>query len=259
MLIDTHSHLYDSAFDHDRCQTLARLAAAGVGIVMLPGIDSTTHEAMFALARESAVCLPMMGLHPTSVNNNPLWREELLEVEHHLAHPPAGIRRFWGVGETGIDLHWSRNFLAEQTEAFRHQIELALQYDLPLVIHARDAWDEVFAVLEEYKNLRGVFHAFSGGVAELLRAKELGDFVFGITGVATYKKRPLDDVIRAMSDRDFVLETDAPYLTPEPHRGTRNDSSLLPIICSRVAEIRNTTPSDIAAVTTTNACRLFGL
>ncbi len=259
-MVDTHSHLYDTAFYVDRAEALDRAREAGVEVIMLPAIDSESHEALFALARENACCKPMMGLHPTSVNDNPYWRDELALVERYLAQPPEGIERFWGVGETGIDLHWSRDFLAEQIEAFECQIELSLKYDLPLVVHARDAWYEVFGSLEKYrgKGLRGVMHAFSGGVEEYRRARELGDFVIGISGVATYKKGILDDVIRAVPFDDIVLETDCPYLTPEPRRGTRNESAYLPLIRDRVALLRGVIPNEVDRTTTQNARRIFG-
>jgi TatD DNase family protein len=252
--------LYVREFDGDRSEALERAYEAGVGVVMLPAIDSTAHEAMFSLARADENCKPMMGVHPTSMNDNPQWRDELALVERYLAEPPEGIARFWGVGEAGIDLHWSRDFLAEQTEAFVRQAELALKYDLPLVVHARDAWDEVFEVLGGFRGrgLRGVMHAFSGGVEEYRRAREIGDFAIGITGVATYKRGPLDEVIRAVPLHDIVLETDCPYLTPEPRRGTRNESAYLPLIRDRVALLRGVTPDDVERTTTLNARRIFG-
>ena len=145
-LIDTHSHLYDEAFDADRDEALARAAAEGVGLLLLPAIDSESHERLFGLCRSHPQqCIPMMGLHPTSVNDNPRWREELALVETYLQTPPEGIAWFCAVGEIGLDLYWSRDFHEEQTEAFRRQIELALQYGLPIAVHTRDAWPETVA------------------------------------------------------------------------------------------------------------------
>ncbi len=261
ILTDTHSHLYDAAFDHDREQAVGRARKAGVATILLPGIDSESHERLFGLARaHPEICKPMMGLHPTAVNDNPRWREELALVESYLASPPAGIDRFWGVGETGIDLHWSAEFFSEQAEAFERQTELALHYELPVVVHSRDAWPKVLEILAKYRGrgLRGVMHAFSGGVEEYRRVKDLGDFVFGISGVVTYKKSSLVDVVRAMSLEDIVLETDCPYLTPEPHRGTRNESAYVAFVCERVAALRDMEPAAVAAATTTNARRVFG-
>jgi TatD DNase family protein len=253
--------LYVAAFDGDRDEAVARAVEAGVGVVLLPAIDSETHGALLDMARRYGCCRPMMGLHPTAVNDNPRWRDELALVEKYLKEPPEGIGRFWGVGETGIDLHWSRDFLAEQAEAFERQIELSLEHGLPLVVHARDAWDEVFRSLEKYRGsgLRGVLHAFSGGVGEYRRARGLGDFAVGISGVATYKRGPLDEVIHGVPLDDIVLETDCPYLTPEPLRGTRNESSYLPLICARVAQVLGLPPADVESATTDNARRIFGI
>ncbi len=255
MLVDTHSHLYVSDYNADREETLQRALAAGIEIQLLPAIDSSTHDAMIALAEvHPKNCLPMMGFHPTSVDKK--WRMEMEITEAHL----ASGRKFYGIGETGIDLYHSREFIAQQKEAFEAQIELAIKYDLPLVIHCRSAWFEVFGVLEKYKNrgLRGVFHAFSGGVEEYVMARRMGDFAIGITGVATYKKRPLDDVIFAAEPQHILLETDCPYLTPEPHRGVRNESAYLKYVCNKVAEVRGKSPEEIGETTTSNARRIFG-
>lgn len=259
-MIDTHSHFYVSAFDEDRLAALERARESGIQTIVLPAIDSATHAALFAMSREHACCKPLMGLHPTSVNDNPRWREELALVEGYLKQPPGGIERFFGIGETGIDLHWSRDFLADQTEVFERHIELSLDYGLPLVIHARDAWNEVFGSLEKYagRGLRGVLHAFSGGVGEYERANNLGDFAIGISGVVTYKRGPLDDVVRGVPLEAIVLETDCPYLTPEPHRGTRNESSYLTFIRDRVAFLRGVEAAEVERVTTENARRIFG-
>ena len=162
-LTDTHSHLYAPEFDADREEALARAADAGVERALLPAIDSESHERLFGLCRSHPErCAPMMGLHPTSVNDNPRWREELALVERYLETPPAGIR-FCAVGEIGLDLYWSRDFRAEQLEAFRRQIDLSLEYGLPIAVHTRDAWPETVELMREYKGrgVRGVFHAFS--------------------------------------------------------------------------------------------------
>jgi TatD DNase family protein len=250
--------MYDGAFDADRAQALRRARQAGVERIVCPAIDSETHEAMLQMCRENpGFCLPMMGVHPTSINDNPDWRRELEIVEKHLASPPSG--GFCAIGEVGLDLHWSSDFLAEQTEAFRRQAELALHCDLPLVIHTRDAWPQMLALLDEYKGrgLRGVMHAFSGTAEEYLTARECGEFVFGISGVVTFKKSSLVAVVREMRLSEIVLETDAPYLTPVPFRGGRNESAYLPLICEKIAEIKGLAPEEVATSTTDNAGRIF--
>lgn len=259
-LIDTHSHLYEPEFDADRTEALARARAEGVGRLLLPAIDSQSHERLFELCRSHPrQCIPMMGLHPTSVNDNPRWREELAQVEHYLKTPPAGIPPFCAIGEIGLDLYWSRDFRTEQTEAFCRQIDLALEYGLPIAVHTRDAWPETVALMREYRGrgVRGVFHAYSDNYETYCELRELGDFAFGIGGVVTFKKSKLAEVVRQMELRDIVLETDCPYLTPAPHRGERNESAYVPYICRKVAEIKGLTPNQVARATTANAERLF--
>ena len=261
-LTDTHSHLYDEAFDRDREEALTRAAAEGVGRLLLPAIDSESHERLFGLCRRHPQrCVPMMGLHPTSVNDNPRWREELELVENYLRTPPEGIAGFCAVGEIGLDLYWSRDFRKEQTEAFRRQIDLALQYGLPIAVHTRDAWPETVDIMREYcdRGVRGVFHAYSDGIETYRELKEYGNFVFGIGGVVTFKKSKLAETVREMELRDLVLETDCPYLTPTPHRGERNESSWVRYVCEKVAQIKGLTPEEVAEATTANAERMFGL
>ena len=191
MLIDTHSHIYDEVFDGDRDAVVARAREAGVGRILLPAVDGHSYRAMFETARRYAgYCFPMMGLHPTSVNDNPRYRDDLERVARLLEVPPDGIR-FCGVGEVGLDLYWSRDFADEQLEALRFQIELALRYELPLVIHTRDAWDEMCGVLEEYRGrgVRGVMHSFCGTREHYRRILGCGDFLFGVGGVVTLSGR----------------------------------------------------------------------
>lgn len=255
-LTDTHSHLYDEAFDRDREEALARAAAEGVGQLLLPAIDSESHERLFGLCRHHPQrCIPMMGLHPTSVNDNPRWRDELALVESYLRTPPEGIAGFCAVGEIGLDLYWSRDFREEQAEAFRRQIDLSLQYGLPIAVHTRDAWPETVAIMREYRGrgVRGVFHAYSDGIETYRKLKECGDFVFGIGGVVTFKKSRLAEVAGEMELRDLVLETDCPYLTPAPHRGERNESAWVRYVCEKVAQIKGLTPEEVAEATTANA------
>ena len=262
MLIDTHSHIYDEAFDEDRKVVVERARAEGVEHIILPAIDGESNERLFDLCRECGdYVVPLMGLHPTSVNDNPRWREELAEVERLLANPPQGVERFYGVGEIGLDLYWSRDWQAEQTEAFKAQLDMALKHDLPIVVHTRDAWEEMAAIIEEYrdKGLRGVFHAFSSDVAMYERLREYGEFLFGIGGVVTFKKSALAEVVKSMRLEDLVVETDAPYLTPAPHRGTRNESSYVRFVAQKIAELQGLDYEVVAEQTTANAKRIFRL
>lgn len=265
-LIDTHSHLYDEAFDADRDEAVQRALDAGVVQLLLPAIDSESHAAQFDLCRRHpALCRPMMGLHPTSINDNPRWREELAVVERYLDTPPAGIERFVAVGEIGLDLYWSRDFKAEQEEAFRTQCRWAAQRDLPVAIHTRAAWELMCAVIEEEcaaaigrgERLRGVFHAFSEDASVYRRLRATGDWLFGIGGVVTYKKSIVAEAVREMALEELVLETDCPYLTPVPHRGRRNESAYVAYTCAKVAELTGCTPDEVAEQTSRNAGRMF--
>ena len=262
MLIDTHSHIYDEAFDGDRNAVVERAKECGVERIVLPAIDGESNERLFDMCRKFGdYVVPLMGLHPTSVNDNPRWREELAEVERLLTTPPQGVERFYGVGEIGLDLYWSRDWQAEQEEAFRAQLELALKYDLPVVIHTRDAWEEMAAIVEAYagRGLRGVFHAFSADVAMYERLRKSGDFLFGVGGVVTFKKSALAEVVKAMRLEELVVETDAPYLTPVPHRGTRNESSYVRFVAEKIAELKALSYEVVAEQTTANAKRIFNL
>ncbi len=262
MLIDTHSHIYDEAFDEDRAEVVERARAEGVERIILPAIDGESNERLFDLCRKCGdYVVPLMGLHPTSVNDNPHWREELAEVERLLQNPPQGIERFYGVGEIGLDLYWSRDWQTEQTGAFRAQLELALAHNLPIVVHTRDAWEEMAQIVEEYANrgLRGIFHAYSSDVEMYERLRRCGDFVFGIGGVVTFKKSALAEVVKQMRLEDLVVETDAPYLTPAPHRGTRNESSYVRFVAMKISELKEVDYEVVAEQTTANAKRIFNL
>ncbi len=268
-LIDTHSHLYEPEFDADRDEAVARAREAGVERLYFPAIDSESHERMFEVVRRyGEYCRPMMGLHPTSVNENPRWREELAQVAHYLNHPPQGIDRFWAVGEIGLDFYWSGEYRAEQQEAFVAQCRLAAQYDLPVVIHTRSAWAEMEQLLGEEcaaarargERLRGILHAFTEDGATYRRMKAVApEFLFGIGGVVTFKKSLLAETVVEMDLRDLVLETDCPYLTPTPFRGKRNESGYISYICQRVAELKGLTEEEVADQTGRNAERLFAL
>lgn len=260
-LTDTHSHLYMPEFDSDREEALARAAAAGVDRLFMPAVDSESHDRLFdCCRRHPGRCIPMMGLHPTSVNGNPRWREELAAVEAWLDTPPPGIGGFCAVGEIGLDFYWSSDFREEQTEAFRRQCELAVERGLPVVIHTREAWPEMTAVVEELRGsgLRGIFHAYSEDGATYRRLRAAGDFLFGIGGVVTFRKSRVAEAVAEMALDDLVLETDCPYLTPVPHRGERNESAYVGYVCEKVAAIKGIPAEEVAAVTTANAERMFG-
>ena len=264
-LIDTHAHLFDEAFDGDRDAVMQRAVEASVSRILLPAIDSSSHERLIALAcAHPTLCLPMMGLHPTSVNEivatggGSALQSELERVECMLKNPP--VERFYAVGEIGLDLYWNSTYIAEQIEAFRFQIEWALAHGLPLAIHTRKAWAEMLEVLASYRGrgLQGVMHAFSGSLEDLRHLRKCGDFFLGIGGVVTYEKSTLAKLLPQLSPDDWVLETDAPYLTPVPMRGQRNESSYLTFICEKIADIYGLAPEEIAERTTANARRMFG-
>ena len=264
-LIDTHSHLYAEEFDDDRGEALARARERGVEYLLLPAIDSESHQRLFDLvAAEPTMCRPMMGLHPTSVNDNPRWREELAMVERYLVEPPAGVR-FCAVGEIGLDYYWSQDFVAEQREAFVAQCRLAARLDLPVAIHTRAAWDDMCDILEAESSraesrgerLRGVLHAYSESADVYRRLRECGDWLFGIGGVVTYKKSVVAEAVAQMDVGHIVLETDCPYLSPVPHRGRRNESAYVSHVCDKVAEIKGLPSEEVARITSENARRVF--
>ena len=262
MLIDTHSHIYEPEFDSDREQALQRCIEHDVQMLLLPAIDGESYERMFDLARQHPQMVrPMMGLHPTSVNENPHWQRDLAQVEAFLQQPPQGVDRFWGVGEIGLDFYWSKEYKEEQIAAFEAQVEMAIKYDLPIVVHTRDAWAEMCEVMEKFagRGVRGVFHAFSDDVDSYQKLKKCGDFLFGVGGVVTFKKSKLAEVVKQMDLADIILETDCPYLTPVPHRGERNESSYVRFICAKVAELKDVDYQLVADQTTANAKRIFKL
>jgi TatD DNase family protein len=250
--IDTHAHLYLPEFDADRERTVETAMYRGVTKILLPNIDSTTIEPMNQLAEQyPGVCYPMMGLHPTSVKDN--YREELDRVETELSRG-----NYSAVGEIGIDLYWDKTHLDEQNTAFSGQLDLALKYDLPVAIHARESFGEILDILNKYKNkgLRGVFHAFTGTVEIAQDVIERG-FLIGIGGILTYKKSSLPDVIRGTELSHVILETDSPFLAPAPFRGKRNESSYIPYIAEAIGLIKGIPAEEVARVTTENACKLF--
>lgn len=251
-LIDTHAHLYLAEFDADRQEMLLRAQTAGINRIFLPAIDSSTHEAMISLEDSQPICKAMMGVHPCYIKSN--YREELDKAKNWWNR-----RSFIAVGEIGLDFYWDRTFEKEQHLAFKEQIEWALEKKVPIVIHSRNATLACVEVLKEYKNssLQGVFHCFSGSVEEAREILKLG-FYLGIGGVLTYKNAGIAQVLEQLPLDQVILETDAPYLTPVPHRGKRNESSYMSLVAEKLATLKGISYTEVAAITTQNAERLFG-
>ena len=251
--IDTHCHLYATEFEHDISDVIRRSEAAGIDRFYLPAIDSTTLHGMLELENKfPGQCIAMAGLHPCSVKEN--YKEELLVVENLLKQ-----RKFAAVGEMGLDFYWDRSFEQNQYDAFNIQIELALHYNLPIVIHSRESMQQSINVVREHQkgNLTGIFHCFSGSYESAREIIELG-FYLGIGGVITYKKSTLPEALKNIGLQCLVLETDSPYLAPMPFRGKRNESSYLPYIAQKLAEVKGVSIEEVAAITTANAQKIFG-
>ncbi len=258
-MIDTHSHIYAEEFDADRSEALERAWSSGVELMLLPDIDSESRERMFALAQqEPNRCLAMAGLHPTSVNDNPQWQNELDMVEKLLHSAPT---KLWGVGEIGLDLYWSQDYYREQREALHAQLELALQHNLPVVIHTRSAYNEMLDAVATYRGrgLRGVFHAFADSADMAHKLERMGEFRFGIGGVVTFKNSGLSKVVEELPVELLLLETDSPYLTPAPHRGKRNEPAYVEHVCRKIAEVKGLSFEQVDSVTTANAKHIFGI
>lgn len=254
MIIDTHCHLYLDEFKHDVNEVITRAENEGVQKFYLPAIDSSQIENMLLLETKfPEKCMAMMGLHPCSVKEN--YLEELAIVEDWMAK-----RKFAAIGEIGLDFYWDKTFVKEQYEAFRMQIKLSLQYNLPIVIHTRNAMQETIDVVKESvpAGVKGIFHCFGGTVEN---AKEIiaAGFYLGIGGVVTYKKAGLAEVLQQIELKHLVLETDSPYLTPVPFRGKRNESSYLKYIVEKLADVKKVSVEEVAAVTTANAEKIFGI
>ncbi len=251
---DTHTHLYDEAFAGEEDLAVERAVAAGVTRMILPDIDSQTRKEMFSLAdRHEGVLFPCLGLHPTSVDAR--WQEEMTLMEQHLD------KRIWAIGEIGMDCYWSREFVKEQEEVFRIQLEMAARLALPVIIHSRESTELILNVLKDcrHSGLRGVFHAFSGSIETFRELQRLGDWYVGIGGVLTYKKASIAETVREIPMERILLETDSPYLTPVPFRGKRNESAYVPHIAARLAELTGRTVEETAEITTDNAQKLFGI
>ena len=252
--IDTHSHLYDEAFAGEEDLAFQRAVDAGVTKLIFPDIDSQSREAMFAFAdRHKGVIFPCAGLHPTSVDAS--WEKEMLEVERHLE------RDIIAIGEIGIDCYWSKEFLEQQKEVFRLQLEIAAKRNLPVIIHSRESTEIIINILKELKHLgiSGVFHAYSGSKETFRELERLGNWYVGIGGVLTYKKASIAETVKDIPLEKILLETDSPYLTPVPFRGKRNESSYVPYIAEKMAELTGRGISEIAEITTNNAQKLFNI
>jgi TatD DNase family protein len=252
--IDTHSHLFLEEFAEDLPLVMQRAKAAGVSRIYMPNIDCSTIKPLLdTVAQYPDYCFPMIGLHPTSVNAD--FREELKVMKEMLeqSHP------FVAIGEVGMDLYWDRTFINEQFEAFETQIQWSAEYRLPLVIHSRDSFEEVYQVIKrnEHKNLKGIFHSFTGTKEEAEQLLQFDGFYLGINGVVTFKKSTLPEVLRNVPLERIVLETDSPYLTPIPNRGKRNESANVKDTLLKLAAIYQCSPENVAEITTMNALKIF--
>jgi len=251
-LVDTHTHLYLPEFDSDRDEMVSRATVNGIEKLLMPNIDIHSVEAMLSAAdRYEGICFPMLGLHPTSVKEDYIMQLDKLEkifTEY----------KFIAVGEIGIDLYWDKTHLKEQLEVMRRQVELAIRSDLPVVVHSRESFPEVFSVLDEFAGagLKGVLHAFSGTMNDAEKAVEMR-FMLGIGGPLTYKNSKLDIIVKETGIENVILETDSPYLAPVPYRGQRNESSYIRIINKKMADIFGMSEEESARITYENSCRLF--
>jgi TatD DNase family protein len=253
MLTDTHSHIYLPEFGEDRAEVVNRAKAAGVSHIVLPNVDKETLEPMWALeATNPGYFSATIGLHPTSVDAE--YAHELQWVKSELERRP-----YCAIGEVGIDLYWDKTFRLEQINAFERQLQWALDYDLPVIIHQRDAFEETFACVEKFNcaQLRGIFHSFGGTSEEAHRILSLGDFYLGINGVVTFKNSKLSNVLEQIPPENLVLETDAPYLTPAPYRGKRNESAYVLLVAQKLAEIYQRPVNEIVEISGKNAAILF--
>lgn len=254
-MIDTHTHLYSDQFGEDRDLMIQRAIDKGVTKFFLPAIDSQTHEKMLSLeAQYPNQIFAMMGLHPCDVKPD-TWEQELKIAEKYLDERP-----FCAIGEIGIDLYWDQSTLEIQIKAFEQQIDWAIEKDLPIVIHTRESFDEIFEVLERKKHpkLRGIMHCFSGDLEQAKRAIKLG-FSLGIGGVVTFKNGKIDQFLHEIPLKHIVLETDSPYLAPVPHRGKRNESSYIELVAGKLVDIYQKDFAEIDRITTENALKIFGL
>lgn len=252
MLIDTHTHLYDAQFDTDRVEQIGLCVKNNVSLMYMPNCNNDTIAPMLQIeATHPQHCKAMMGLHPCYVKEN--YKKEL-----HVVYEWFEKRTFCAVGEIGLDYYWDKTFNIEQMDAFEKQIELSIQHQRPIVIHSRESTKDTIATVAKYKskNVRGVFHCFTGSIETAREIMKLG-FYLGIGGVSTYKNAGLKEVLKEIPMSHIVLETDAPYLSPVPYRGKRNESLYLPIIAQNLAQIKNIPLEEVEHITTQNAQNLF--
>lgn len=252
--IDTHSHLFLKEFADDLSEVIERAENTGVSKIFMPNIDCSSISAMLDVASKyEEYCYPMIGLHPTSVNES--YKDELSEMKKLLNAP----NKFVAIGEVGLDLYWDKTFQKEQAEAFELQIQWSIQYGLPLVIHCRDAFDEMYNLMLPYINeqISGIFHSFTGSVEEAVRLMEFKGFKLGINGVVTFKKSTLPVTLKKVPIEKIVMETDSPYLTPVPNRGKRNESSNVKDVLIKLSEIYDMPMELLAEITSANALNVF--
>ena len=255
--IDTHAHTYDESFLGDLDATISSAKDAGITKILMPNIDVDTVEPMFSIQEKHPMCIPMMGLHPGYVKED--WQGQLSIIENHLFSNP---KMYCAVGEIGMDLYWDKTFIEEQKTAFIRQIQWAKKLDLPIAIHARDAFNEIFEILDKENDasLKGVFHCFTGNTAQAQHIKNYGGFLLGIGGVLTYKNSELGKTLKeAAALKDLVLETDAPYLPPVPYRGKRNESAYMLEVAYKLVDLYQAPLEEVARITSLNATELFQL
>jgi TatD DNase family protein len=253
-LIDTHTHIYLPEFDDDRDLVIKRAVESGVSKLLMPNIDYDSAFRMFSVENlYPGICFPMIGLHPTSVKEDYIPQIEKLETL-------AATHKFCAIGEIGIDLYWDQSRLDDQIKAFKRQVAFGIRSGLPVVIHSRNSFPEVFNALEEFagSGVRGVFHAFTGTEGDAEKAIRMG-FKLGIGGIVTFKNSGLDKVVKQIGPENIILETDSPYLSPVPHRGKRNESSFLLLINKKLAETFSMSEEEMAQITYDNSTSLFSL
>ena len=253
-LIDTHCHLFDPQFDSDRDEVVANAIQAGIGIFLLPNIDTESIKSLYNLAdKYSTQCLPMMGLHPCSVLTD-------YKTSLDIIYKELNSRKFIAIGEIGLDYYWDTTFKDQQIDTFKTQLQWAIEMKLPVAIHTRNSFEDAISIVEEMqpKGLAGVFHCFSGSTEDAKRIMDAG-FYMGIGGVLTFKNGGIDKVLPDVPLEYLILETDAPYLAPVPYRGKRNEPKYLPLVAGKLAEVKGIDVESAAKITTHNAMKLFGL
>ena len=257
MFIDTHTHLYAEEFEQDRTEMIERALKSGIEKLFLPNIDVESIQPMLDLVEKYPTHFyPMMGLHPGYIKED--WESQLAQIETEFRN---NSDKYIAIGEIGMDLYWDKTFVKEQAIAFERQVLLAKEFDLPIIIHAREAFDESFEILDQLNDekLKGIFHCFTGNLDQANHILNYGNFILGIGGVLTYKKAALDKVIQHIDLQHLVLETDAPYLPPVPYRGKRNESSYLVHTAEKLADVHQVKLKEVERITTENALRLFNI